>query len=53
MRADADRVQVFCDGHTAADHARVWATHQTIPDPDHVAAAKVVHRCRFERGDRV
>ena len=30
-----------------AAHARIWATHQTIADPDHVAAAKVLHRSRI------
>ena len=33
--ADLDRVKVFCDGRTVADHARVWAWHQTITDPEH------------------
>ena len=31
--ADLDRVKVFCDGKTVADHERVWAWHQTITDP--------------------
>jgi transposase len=44
--ADLDRVRVFCDGQRVADHARVWARHQTISDPDHVAAARVL---RHER----
>ena len=30
--ADLDRVRVFCDGQTVADHERVWAWHQTITD---------------------
>ena len=33
--ADLDRVRVFCDGKTVADHERVWAWHQTITDPEH------------------
>ena len=37
--ADLDRVRVCCDGELVADHARVWARHQTITDPEHVAAA--------------
>jgi hypothetical protein len=39
VRADLDRVQVHCDGQPVADHARCWARHQTITDPDHVQAA--------------
>ena len=44
--ADLSRVQVFCDGRVVADHARVWAWHQAISDPVHVAAAKALRRER-------
>ncbi len=44
--ADLARVRAFCDGRLVADHERVWAWHQTISDPDHVAAAKVLRRER-------
>jgi transposase len=44
--ADLTRVRVLCDGKSVADHERVWAWHQTISDPDHVAAAKVLRRER-------
>ena len=44
--ADLDRVKVFCDGKTVADHQRVWAWHQTITDPEHLEAAKVLRRTR-------
>jgi transposase len=44
--ANLNRVQVFCDGRLVADHARVWARHQTLSDPDHVAAAKALRRER-------
>lgn len=47
VRADLQRVQAFCDGQTVADHARIWATHQTISDPLHVQAAKVLRRSRI------
>jgi Mu transposase, C-terminal domain len=47
VRADLDRVQAFCDGELIADHERVWATHQTISDPSHVEAAKVLRRKRI------
>jgi transposase len=45
--ADLDRVRVFCDGKPVADHARVWAWHQSITDPDHYEAAKVLRRTRI------
>ena len=44
--ADLARVRVLCDGKIAADHARVWAWHQTISDPEHVAAARLLRRER-------
>jgi hypothetical protein len=44
--ADLDRVRVFSDGKTVADHARVWAWHQTLTDPEHLEAAKVLRRIR-------
>ena len=40
VAADLDRVRAFCDGRLVADHERVWARHQSIADPEHVAAAK-------------
>jgi transposase len=45
--ADLERVCVFSDGLCVADHERIWARHQTISDPVHVAAAgalRAVHR---------
>ena len=48
LRADLDRVQAFCDGETVAEHTRLWATHQTISDPIHVEAAKVLRRRRIQ-----
>jgi transposase len=47
VRADLDRVQAFCDGDLVADHQRLWATHQTVSDPTHVEAAKVLRRKRI------
>jgi transposase len=44
--ANLNRVQVFCDGRLVADHARIWARHQAISDPTHVAAAKALRRER-------
>lgn len=44
--ADLARVRVLCEGKLVADHERVWAWHQTISDPEHVAAAKALRRER-------
>jgi len=45
--ADLDRVRVFCDGRVVADHERVWARHQTISDPAHVTAGRLLRRERL------
>jgi transposase len=47
VRADLDRVRVWCDGGLVADHERVWARHQTISDPAHVGAAQMLRQQRF------
>ena len=47
--ADLNRVKAFCDGRLVADHARIWGWHQTISDPEHVAAAKALRRERVLR----
>jgi transposase len=44
--ADLERVRVLCEGRVVADHERIWAWHQTISDPDHVAAARTLRRER-------
>jgi transposase len=44
--ADLHRVRAVCDGRAVADHERIWAWHQTISDPEHVAAAKLLRRER-------
>jgi transposase len=46
--ADLQRVQVLCDGKMVADHERVWAKHQTLHDPAHLAAAKALRQQRLE-----
>jgi transposase len=43
---DLQRVKAVCDGRVVADHERAWAWHQTIADPDHLAAAKTLRRQR-------
>jgi transposase len=45
---DLDRVRAFCDGRPVADHARVWAKHQTITDPAHRDAAIRLRRDRLQ-----
>ena len=45
--ANLDRVRVLSEGRTVADHERVWAWHQTITDPEHLEAAKVLRRTRI------
>jgi transposase len=39
VHADLDRVWVTCEGAVVADHARVWARHQTITEFEHTVAA--------------
>jgi transposase len=46
MIADLARVRVLCEGRVVADHERIWAWHQTVSDPDHVAAARSLRRER-------
>jgi transposase len=45
--ADLARVRALCDGKIVADHERIWATHQSISDSEHVEAAKVLRRNRI------
>jgi transposase len=44
--ADLHRVRAFCDGNLVADHERIWGWHQTLSDPEHVTAAKLLRRER-------
>ena len=46
VTAGLSRVRVTCDGRAVADHERVWAKHQTITDPAHLAAAKTMRAAR-------
>jgi transposase len=47
VTAGLHRVTVACDGRLVADHDRVWARHQTITDPAHAAAARLLQRDRI------
>ena len=42
LRANLHKVKVFCEGKIVADHDRVWAKHQSLHDPVHLAAAKAL-----------
>jgi transposase len=48
VAADLHRVRVSCDGRLVGDHERIWAKHQTITDPAHLAAARALRRERLE-----
>ena len=48
VTVDLDRVRVACDGQAVAGHDRIWARHQTITDPAHLAAARAMRRDRLE-----
>jgi len=48
VAADLHRVRVACEGRLVADHERIWAKHQTITDPVHLAAARTLRRERLE-----
>jgi hypothetical protein len=39
-------VRVHCEGRPVADHERIWAWHQTISDPEHLAAGKLLRNQR-------
>jgi hypothetical protein len=46
VHADLNRVRVVCDGRVVADHARIWAKHQSISDREHLAVATALRRER-------
>jgi len=46
VTADLARVRASCDGQVVADHERLWAWHQSISDPAHIAAARSMRRQR-------
>jgi hypothetical protein len=48
LLVDLGRVRAFCDGRLVADHARVWARHQTITDQAHRDAAMRLRRDRLQ-----
>ena len=46
VRADLQTVTVTLAGKTVAEHARCWARHQTLTDPDHQQAAAALRAAR-------
>jgi len=42
VRMDLDEVVVSCSGELVARHARSWARHRTITDPDHELARQAM-----------
>jgi transposase len=44
--AGLDRVRVVWGGRAVADHERAWSWHQTITDPEHLAAARAMRSQR-------
>jgi transposase len=48
VHADLARVWAACDGAIVADHARVWAKHQTITNLEHSVAAKLLRHGRAD-----
>jgi len=47
VTADLDRVRVLCEGRVGAGHERAWAWHQSVSDPEHVEAARLLRRERI------
>jgi transposase len=42
IRMDLDEVVVTCAGDEVARHARSWAKHRTVTDPDHERARRIM-----------
>ncbi|MEU1593102.1 IS21 family transposase [Streptomyces sp. NPDC005708] len=40
VRSDTEEITVTCGDDVVARHARCWARHQSITDPEHAAAAR-------------
>jgi transposase len=47
ITAGLNQVTVACEGRVVASHDRIWAWHQTITDPEHLAAARALRRDRI------
>jgi transposase len=42
VQADTEQITVTCGDDVVARHARCWARHQSITDPEHTAAARLL-----------
>jgi hypothetical protein len=42
VRSDIEEITVTCGEDVVARHARCWARHQSVTDPQHAAAARVL-----------
>ncbi|MBT2402089.1 hypothetical protein J7I97_04635 [Streptomyces sp. ISL-87] len=42
VRADTEEVTVTCGNDIVARHTRCWACHQSLTDPEHAAAARLL-----------
>jgi hypothetical protein len=49
IRADLQTVTVTCGQQVVAIHARCWARHQSLTDPDHLAAARALRAQQHHR----
>jgi transposase len=47
ITAGLQQVTVHCEGRLVARHQRIWAKHQTITDPAHLAAARALRQDRI------
>jgi transposase len=47
VTAGLDQITVTCEGRVVAGHQRIWARHQTITDPAHLAAARGLRQDRL------
>lgn len=52
VRADTEQVSVITGNTLVACHARCWAAHQTITDPDHATAAAAMRAAHAARTTR-
>jgi transposase len=52
VAADLDLVRVTCGGQVVACHARCWADHQSITDPEHARAAAAARQARQQTASR-
>ncbi|MFE2611931.1 IS21 family transposase [Streptomyces mirabilis] len=52
IEADTETVRAHLDGRLVAEHARCWARHQTLTNPDHAEAATAMRR-QYRQGGAI